>query len=84
LKLVTPSDLRAATNISSPVNVRGPGYSEILDVKTSDISSLVKYKLKSIQKLIQLNSSKFDDTMSKAHLDDLNGRITKFFKSNEQ
>ncbi|MEA5429303.1 zinc-dependent metalloprotease [Arcicella lustrica] len=84
LKLVTPSDLRAATNISSPANVRGPGYSEILDVKTSDISSLVKYKLKAIQKLIQLNSSKFDDTMSKAHLDDLNGRITKFFKSNEQ
>jgi len=54
---------------------RGPGYTETLDAKLSDIVSIVKYHLRLEQQLILRNIPLTNDLETKAHLMDLNERI---------
>lgn len=54
----------------------GPGP----DVKLTDISSVVRLQLQGLQQQIRAGASRATDKMSKAHLQDLNQRITQFLK----
>ncbi|MBB5436351.1 hypothetical protein HDC92_000015 [Pedobacter sp. AK017] len=54
----------------------GPGA----EVKLTDISSVVRLQLQGLQQQIRSGNSRAKDKLSKAHLQDLNQRITQFLK----
>ncbi|WP_316799719.1 zinc-dependent metalloprotease [Pedobacter frigidisoli] len=66
--------------VSSPQDLRGPGYTQVLNSKYSDMQSIIRLQLKELRKTLKENSLNYSDLLSKAHIEDLLSKIDEVLK----
>jgi hypothetical protein len=85
LSLIKPGTVSLSGTGAPPQGgVRGPGYTQVLNMKYSDVASIIKVELKNLRKTLKDSLLNYPDMISQAHIEDLISRIDEGLKVSKE